>query len=65
MDKRELINDMRRYCGGSFITRQKLAAYMGYKDPHCVDELLYGLERVKQCYFVNDVAESLKSRCVI
>jgi hypothetical protein len=66
MDKRELVSDMRRYCGGSFITRKKLADYMGVKDPKNIDKYIRGLERVEgKYYFVPDVASSLKGKCII
>lgn len=66
MNRSDLIRDMKSYCGGSFITRQKLAQYIGMKDPHGVDRFLYGLERIDgRHYFIPDVAEVLKSRCSI
>lgn len=66
MDRRELINDMKTYVGGSFFTRQKLSEYMGIQNPKNVDKYLQGLERVNgKFYFVNDIATVLKDRCVI
>lgn len=66
MDKRELVRDMKQYCGGGFIKRQQLANYMGIKDPHNVDKYLHGLERVEgKYYFISDVAGVLKERCII
>ncbi len=66
MNKSELVRDMKSYCGSAFITKQKLAAYMGIKDPHGVSRYLYDLERIDgKYYFIPDVAEVLKSRCTI
>lgn len=66
MTKTELANDMKRFCGCSFITRKKLADYMGKKDPHAVDKYLYGLDRVDgKDYFIPDVANVLKERCYV
>lgn len=38
MTKTELIADMKKVCGSSFITRKKLADYMGMSDVHTVDK---------------------------
>lgn len=59
MTKSELIKDMRHFCGSGFITRQKLAEYMGIKKPQYVDKYLIGLPRIGRGYFIPDVAESL------
>lgn len=62
MKRSDLIADLRRFVGGGgFITRQGVANYLGYSDPHCVDNLLSGLERVRgKLYFINDVADALR-----
>ena len=61
MNKQELIQDMRRFTGGSsFIRRYQLAAYMGRKDPHSVDRYLKGLSCVDGMYFIGDVAERIR-----
>lgn len=62
MKRADLIADLRRFVGGGgFITRQGVANYLGYADPHAVDPLLHGLERVKgRLYFLGDVADALK-----
>lgn len=62
MKRSDLVADLRRYCGGGgFITRQGLAAYLGYADPHRVDYLLSGLGRVNnKLYFIGDIADALK-----
>ena len=62
MKRSDLIADMRRFVGGGgFITRKSLADYLGYKDPHCVDKYLIGLDKVGGRYFfIPDVATVLK-----
>lgn len=60
MTKAELTADLKRYCGGSFITRTELAKYMGYSSPKRVDRFLQGLDRIGGTrYFCNDVAENV------
>lgn len=60
MTKTELVNDMRRQTGASFITRKQLAEYLGKKDPHSVDGLIHGLTRFAgKKYFIADVAEQI------
>ncbi|MBR3377678.1 MAG: hypothetical protein IKG44_08370 [Mogibacterium sp.] len=60
MTKAEITADLKRFCGGSFITRVELAKYMGYSSPKCVDQILNGLERINGTrYFCNDVAENV------
>lgn len=56
MNKRELINDMKRAAGGSFVTRAWLAKYMNHPDPHSVDRFLHDLPRVNRRYFIDDIA---------
>lgn len=63
MEKQELIRQMKMSTKTLFITRQELAEVMGYKDAHCVDKYLSGLERVEKKYFIPDVVESIKRRC--
>lgn len=65
MTKTELVNEMKKFCGGSsFITRKKFAKFMGKKDPHSVDKYLYGLECADGIdYFIPDVADALRRRC--
>ena len=63
MTKTELINDMKKACGSSFITRRKLANYMGINDVHTVDRYLAALQRIdNKYYFIPDVAEVLQMR---
>ena len=59
MTKSELIKDMQKFCGSSFITRKKLTEYMGLKTPSSVGKYLYGLPRIGKSYFIPDVAEAL------
>lgn len=60
MNKRELINDMKRAAGGSsFVTRAWLAKYMNHPDPHSVDRFLYNLPRINRRYFIDDIAEKI------
>lgn len=59
MNRQEIINDLQKHCGGFFITRGQLAKFMGKKDPHGIDFLLYGLERVEHSYYIRDIADSL------
>ena len=43
-----------------FTTRKRTAEVLGYKDPHSVDGLLNGLERVcKTKYLSSDVAKRI------
>jgi hypothetical protein len=50
---------MQKYAGSGFITRTKLAAYMGKSNPRHVDKYLAGLERIGTNYFIPDVVEAL------
>lgn len=59
MTKTELARSMEAYVGGSFITRDELAKYMGYKAPKTVSKYLVGLEQIGKRYFVPDVADVL------
>lgn len=63
MNRQELIKEFKTLNGSLFITRNELAGVMGYKDAHCVDKYLSGLERVEKKYFIPDVVESIKRRC--
>ncbi len=50
---------MKAFSGSGFITRQQLMVYMGYKDPHKVDQYLHDLQSIKKKYFIPDVATQL------
>ena len=59
MTKKELIADMQRAAGSSFVTRSWLAGYLHLKDPKSVDRYLYNLQTVSSRYFIADIAESI------
>lgn len=59
MNKTELIKDMKSYTGSGFITRSKLAGYMGKTNPRHIDKFLEGLDRVGKNYFIPDVASAI------
>lgn len=60
MNRKELIKRLEDYSGGVFITRKKLTAALGRKDPHSVDKYLKDLPRVdKELFFIPDVADAL------
>lgn len=59
MNKKDLINDMRRATGASFITRKELAQFMNLKDPAGADRYTHGLPRLSGRYFIADIAERL------
>lgn len=59
MNKRDLTKDMKFYTGSSFITRSKLAAYMGKSNPRHIDKFLQGLDRVGTNYFIPDVVDAI------
>lgn len=60
MTRTELEKEMRAFTGGGFITRKKLADFMGKKDPHNVDKYLAGIVPVSaRDYFIKDVAEQI------
>lgn len=65
MDKQEMIRYMKVENKSLFITRQELADIMGYKDPHCVDRYLYGLEKADHRYFIPDVVASIKEKAKV
>lgn len=64
MEKKQMIDLMRSETGSLFITRSELARVMGYKDAHCVDRYLNGLERVEKKYFIPDVVMAIKGVAV-
>lgn len=60
MTKTEITSDLKKYCGGSFITRTELANYLNYSSPKRVDRILQGLDRICGTrYFINDVVENI------
>ena len=64
MTKTELKRSMTEFAGAAFITRQKLAEFVGVKDPHSVDRYLSDLYRINgKYYFIGDVADSMMGDC--
>lgn len=60
LNRKEMIKQLESFSGGVFITRKKLTAALGRKDPHSVDKYLKDLPRVdKELYFIPDVADAL------
>lgn len=59
MTKQELVNDLRQVNGSYFITRQEVARFFGKKDPHNIDYLLHGLDRVEKRYYIRDIADAI------
>ena len=46
MNRKEVIKQLESFSGGVFITRKKLTAALGRKDPHSADKYLRDLPRV-------------------
>lgn len=60
LNRKEMIKQLESFSGGVFITRKKLTAALGRKDPHSVDKYLKDLPRVdKELFFIPDVADAL------
>lgn len=59
MNRKELINDMKQYCGAGFISKKQLAAYMGYKSVNSVSPYLDGIMSIDRRYFIPEVADRL------
>lgn len=60
LNRKEMIKQLESFSGGVFITRKKLTAALGRKDPHSVDKYLKDLPRIdKELYFIPDVADAL------
>lgn len=56
--KKKFVEDL-----GTFTTRKRLADYLGYKDPHCVDRFLRGLERIAGTRYMSaDVYDAIVER---
>ena len=49
---------LENFCG-PLVSRQQLANFMGYKDPHSVDKYLKGLNKIENKYFAADIADVL------
>lgn len=66
MNRSEIANDLRRYTNAGMISAKELAAFMNKKSVWRVKQkYLTGLERVGQKYFISDVAQRLKEKCVL
>lgn len=61
MTKSALVQDMRRFVGGSaFIRRFELAQFMHRSDAHSVDKFLHNIDRIDgNLFYVQDVAEAV------
>lgn len=59
MDKKSLITKIEKTYG-FFLTQKQVAEFMGIKDQHYVADILHGVPRVKNRYFVDDVAEAIQ-----
>lgn len=60
MERKEMIQNFVSRTGQLFITKNELAALMGYKDVKNVSKYLYGLERVEKKYYIPDVVARIK-----
>ena len=65
MLKTEIVKDMKAFNeGSSFITKEGLARYMGYKSYDPIKQIVVGIEAYKgKLYFIPDIAEAIKSKC--
>ncbi len=55
----DLVRALEKYSGGFFIERKQLSKFMGYSDPHSVDQYLSGLKRNGRRYFIKDIADRI------
>ena len=62
MKRNDLISDMKRATGSSFISRKGLADYMSLRDAKSVDRYLSGLQCLNQRYFIPDVVDQMLSQ---
>ena len=61
MTKKELVADMKQFCGGSFITTTGLQRYLGVKSHHTVKKYTDGLDCIEgKFFFIPDIAEAMK-----
>lgn len=63
MEKQDMVKKLQQITGSLFINRTELAKAMGRSDPHQVDWILVGLERIKigKLYYIPDVVERILS----
>lgn len=61
MEKQDIVKRLQQITGSLFINRSELAKALGRKDPHQVDWILSGLERIKmgKLYYIPDVVERI------
>lgn len=60
MSRNELIRSMERYCNGaSFISKQQLKDFMGYKSVNSVTPYLYGIKSINRRYYIPDVVDRI------
>lgn len=62
MKRNDLISDMKKAAGSSFISRKGLANYMSLRDPKSVDRYLTGLHCLNQRFFIPDVVDQMLSQ---
>ena len=56
----DLVAEMKKITGGAaFINRKQVAAFLGYSDPHSIDQYLYQLPLNGKKYFCADVADRI------
>ena len=56
----DLVAEMKKFTGGAaFIDRKQLAKFLGYSDPHSIDQYLFGLPHNGRKYFCADVADRI------
>ena len=58
MDKKQLTTKIERTYG-FFLTQKQVAEFLNIKDQHYVSDMLQGYPRVKNKYFIDDVAEAI------
>lgn len=58
MDKKQLTSKIEKTYG-FFLTQKQIAEFLNIKDPHHVSCMLQGFPRVKNKYFVDDVADAI------
>ena len=61
MNRKEMINDMKKAVKAGFISKQQLSDFLGYKSPNSVSKYLYGLASIDRRYYIPDVVDSLLS----
>ena len=63
MEKKMLINEMKKQAGTMFATKTDIAAWFGLKDRHTVSRILDGVKSVDgKYYFIPEIADILWAR---